>query len=91
MNSRVHNLCILVYLFLTEVELLEQRLYVSTAFNKYCCLQKAHYHLHSRWQSMSACLPFTSPSFLFLPALCDLQEVSFPKQGWNPEIESLES
>ena len=25
----------------------------------------------------------------FLPALCDLQEVSFPKQGWNPEIESL--
>lgn len=91
MNSHVHNLGILVYLFLTEVELLEQRLYVSTAFNKHCCLQKAYYHLHSHWQNTSACLPFTSPSFFFLPALCDLQDISFPKQGLNPEIESLES
>lgn len=29
--------------------------------------------------------------FFFLPALCDLQDISFPKQGLNPEIESLES
>lgn len=91
MNSHVHNLGILVYLFLTEVELLSKDCMFLTAFNnKYCYLQKAYYHLHSHWQNTSACLPSISPSFFFffLPALCDLQDISF-QTGLNLEIESL--